>query len=83
MGLEIKNLYAGQEETVRTEHKNKGKEYVKSVSCHLAYLIYMQSISSKMSDWMKHKLILRLLGELSMTSEMQMIPLLWKKVKRN
>ena len=60
-----------------------GKEYVKSVGCRLAYLIYMQSISSEMSDWMKHKLKLRLPGELSMTSEMQMIPLLLKKVKRN
>ena len=51
-----------------------GKEYVKSVGCRLAYLIYMQSISSEMSDWMKHKLKLRLPGELSMTSDRQMIP---------
>ena len=41
----LRNLYAGQEETVRTEHKNKGKEYVKAVYCHPAYLTYMQSTS--------------------------------------
>jgi len=35
---------------------NLGKEYVKAVYCHPAYLIYMQSISSKMPGWMKHKL---------------------------
>ena len=41
----LRNLYAGQEETVRTEHKNKGKEYVKAVYCHPAYLTYMQNSS--------------------------------------
>ena len=40
-----------------------GKEYIKAVYCHLAYLTYMQSTSHKMSDWMKHKLGSRLLGE--------------------
>ena len=39
-----------------------GKEYVKAVYCHPAYLTYMQSISRKMLGWMKHKLELRLLG---------------------
>ena len=39
-----------------------GKEYVKAVYCHPAYLTYMQSISCKMLGWMKHKLELRLLG---------------------
>ena len=33
-----------------------GKEYVKAVYCHPAYLAYMQSTSCKMLDWMKHKL---------------------------
>ena len=36
------------------------KEYVKAVYCHPAYLIYMQSTSSKMMGWMKHKLESRL-----------------------
>ena len=39
-----------------------GKEYIKAVYCHPAYLIYMQSISRKIPDWMKHKLESRLLG---------------------
>ena len=34
-----------------------GKEYVKAVYCHTAYLAYMQSTSCKMPGWMKHKLV--------------------------
>ena len=59
-----------------------GKEYVKAVYCHPAYLTYMQSTSCEMSGWMKHKLKSRLPGEISMTSDMQMTPHLWQKVKR-
>ena len=54
-----------------------GKEYIKSVYCHPAYLTYMQSTSCEMLAWMKHKLELRLLREISITSDMQM------KAKRN
>ena len=60
-----------------------GKEYVKAVYCHSAYLTYMQSTSYEMLDWMKHKLESRLPGEISITSDMQMTPLLWQKVKRD
>ena len=60
-----------------------GKEYVKAVYCHPAHLTYMQSTSCKMPGWMKHKLESRLLGEKSVTSEMQMIPPLWQKKKKN
>ena len=60
-----------------------GKEYVEAVYCHPAYLTDMQSISYKMPGWMKHKLESRLLGETSITSEMQMTPPLWQKVKNN
>ena len=49
-----------------------GKEYVKAIHCHPAYLTYMQSTSCKMPGWMKHKLESRLLGEISITSDMQM-----------
>ena len=56
-----------------------GKEYVKAVYCHPDYLTYMQSISWEMLDWMKHKLESRLLGEISITSDMQMMPHSWKK----
>ena len=55
-----------------------GKEYIKAVYCHPAYLTYMQSISCKMSDWMKHKLESRFLGEISITSDTQMTPPLWQ-----
>ena len=58
-----------------------GKEYVKVVYVHPAYLTYMQSISCEMLDWMKHKLESRLPGEISTTSDMQMTPPLWQKVK--
>ena len=60
-----------------------GKEYVKAVYCHRAYLTYMQSTSCKILGWMKHKLESRLLGEISITSNTQMTPPLWQKVKRN
>ena len=60
-----------------------GKEYDKAVYCHPAYLTYMQSPSYKMSGWMKHMLESRLLGEISITSVMQMTPPLWQKEKRN
>ena len=60
-----------------------GKEYVKAVYCHPAYLTYMQRESCEMLGWMKHKLESRLLGEISITSDMQMRPTLWQKVKMN
>ena len=51
-----------------------GKKYIKAVYCHLAYLTYMQSTSCKMPGWVNHKLESRLLGEISITSDMQMTP---------
>ena len=60
-----------------------GKEYVKAVYCHPAYLTYTQSISCEMLGWMKHKLESRFQGEISITSDMQMTPPLWQKVKKN
>ena len=70
-----------------------GKEYLKAVYCQPAYLTYIQSTSCEMLGWMKHKLESRLLGETSITSDlitsdsitsdMQLIPPLWQKTKRN
>ena len=60
-----------------------GKEYVKAVYCHPAYLTYMQSTSWETLGWRKHKLEFRLPGEISITSGMQMTPPLWQKVKKN
>ena len=59
-----------------------GKEYVKAVYCPLAYLTYMQSTSSEMPSWMKHKLESKLQGEISIISDMQMTLPLWQKAKR-
>ena len=60
-----------------------GKEYVMAVFCHPAYLTYIQSTSSEVLGWIKHKLKSRLPGEIPITSDMQMTPPLWLKAKRN
>ena len=60
-----------------------GKDYVKAVYCHPAYLTYIQSTSGKILGLMKHKLESRLPGEISIASDMQMTPPLWQKAKRN
>ena len=60
-----------------------GKEHDKALYCHPVYLTYMQNISEEMLGWMKHKLESRLLGEISITSDIQMTPYLWQKVKKN
>ena len=66
----LRNLYAGQEGTVRTWHGTKlGKKYIKAVYCHPAYLTSMQSTSWETLGWKKHKLKSRLLGEISITSD--------------
>ena len=62
--------------------RNAGQEAtVEAVYCHSAYLTCMQSTSYEMPGWMKHKLESRLLREISMTSDIQMTPPLWQKVK--
>ena len=81
----LKNLYAGQEATVRQDmEKQTGskseKDYIKAVYRYPAYLTYMQSASCKMLGWMKYKLESRYLGEISITSD---TPPLWLKVKKN
>ena len=58
-----------------------GKEYVKAVYCHPAYLTYMQSTLYEMPGWMKYQLESRLPEEISITSDMQITPLLGQKVK--
>ena len=83
----LRNPCAGQEATVRTGHGitdyfqiRKG-EHQGCVYCHPAYLTYMQNTSCEMPGWMKHKLPSRLVGEISITPDMQMIPPLSQKVK--
>ena len=71
----LRNLCAGQELDMEQQTGSKlGKESVKAVHCHPAYLTYMQSTSCEMLGWMKHKLKLRLQGGISITSDMQMTP---------
>ena len=60
-----------------------GKEYVKAAYCHPAYLTSMQSTSWEMLGWKKHKLESRFPGEISITSDTQMTPPSWQKVKKN
>ena len=60
-----------------------GKEYIKALYCHIAYLTSMQSTSCKMPGLMKLKLELRLLGEIPIALDKQMTPSLWQKAKRN
>ena len=83
----LRNLYASQEATEPNMEQKTGsklgKEYVKAVYCQLAYLTYMWSTSWETLGWMKDKLESRLLGEISVTLDMQMIPPLWRKGKRN
>ena len=59
-----------------------GKEYIKAAYCHPACLTYMQSTSYEMLSRMKHKLESRLPGEISITSDMQMIPPLWQSKEK-
>ena len=61
-------------DTEQQTGSRSGKEYVKAVYCHPTYLTYMQNTSCDMLGWMKHKLESRFLGEISLTSDMQMTP---------
>ena len=84
----LRNLYAGQEAKLELDMEQwtgskLGKEYIKAVYCHLAYLIYMQSTSCEMPDWMKQKLESILQGKISITSDMEMTPPYWQKTKKN
>ena len=76
----LRNLYGGQEATVRTRHgitdwSKLGKEYVKAVYRHPAYLTYRRNTSYEMLGWMKPKVESRLPGEISVTADKQMTPL--------
>ena len=84
----LRNLYAGQEAKVRTGHGMTDWFQIRKGVCQgcilsLCFLTYVQSTSCEMPGWMKHKLESGLLGEISITSDMQMTPPLWQKVKKN
>ena len=84
----LRNLYAGQDTNLELDVEQQtgsklGKEYIEAIYCHSAYLTSMQSTSYEMPGWINHKVQSRLLGEISITSDMQIISLHWQKVKRN
>ena len=66
--MQVKNKWIEMDMEQQTGSK-LGKEYVKAVYCHPAYLISMQNTSWEMLGWMKHKLESRLQGEISLTSD--------------
>ena len=71
MQVRQQQLELGMEQQTGSKEE---KEYVKAVYCYPVYLTSMQSTSCETLGWMKHKLESRLLGETSMTSDMQMTP---------
>ena len=83
-----RNLYAGQEATVRTGHGTtdwfqRGKGVRQGCILSLCLFNLYAEYIMRNPDWMKHKLASRLLGEISLISDMQMTPPLWQKAKRN
>ena len=84
----LRNLYAGQEAAVRTRHGTTdwfkfGKGVHQGCIVPLCLFNYMHSISCKIVGWIKHKLESKLLGEIPITSDMQMTSPLWQKTKKN
>ena len=76
----LRKLYEGQKQQLEPDMEQQtdsklGKEYIKAAYCYPASLIYKKSTSWEMLGWMNHKLESRLLGEISVTLDMQMIPL--------
>ena len=80
--MQVKNQQLELDMEQQTGSKSR-KEDLKAIYCHPAYLTYVQSTSCEMPGWVKHKLESRLLEEISITSDMQMTPTLWQKVKNN
>ena len=83
----LRNWYTGQEGTVRTGHGTtdwfqKGKEFVKAVYCHPAYLTYSEYIMRN-AGLDEAQAGIKIVGEIPTTSDMQMTPTLWQKVERN
>ena len=78
--MQVKKQQLGLDLEQQTGSK-LGKEYVKAIYCHPAYLTYMQIISCEMPRWMNLKLESWFQGEISATSDMQMTPPLWQKAE--
>ena len=84
----LRNLYARQDATIRTGHRTTDWFQISKGVCQGCILspclfnLYVEYIMRTLG-WRKHKLESRLLGEIPITSDMQMTPPLWQKVKRN
>ena len=79
--MQIKKQQLEQDMEQQTASKLE-KEYIKAVYCHHAYLTYMQSTSWETLGWMTLAAV-KIAGKKSITSDMQMTPPLWQKVKKN
>ena len=79
----LRNLYAGQEAKIRTGHGITDWFQIGKGVCQGCILSPVNLYARETLDWKKHKLESRLLGEISLISDMQMTPPLWQKVKRN
>ena len=77
----LRNLNADQEATVRTRHGTTDWFQIGKGICQGCILSPFFNLYAEMLGWMKHKLESRLLGEISITSDTQMTPSLWQKVK--
>ena len=79
--MQVKNQQLELDMEQETGFKS-GKQYIKAVYCHPVYLTYMQSTSCEMLGWIKQKLEWRFLGEIPITSDMQMTTPLWQKANK-
>ena len=79
----LRNLYAGQEAKIRTGHGITDWFQIGQGVCQGCILSPVNLYARETLDWKKHKLESRLPGEISITSDMQMTPLLWQKVKKH
>ena len=82
----LRNLYSGQGATVRTGHGTTDWFQIRKgvhQGCILSPCLFKLYAGYIMPGWMKQKLESRFLGEISITSDMQMTPSLWQKVKKN
>ena len=82
----LRNVYAGQEATVRTGHGTTDWFQIRKgvhQGCILSLCLFNLYAEYIMPGWMKHKLESRLPGEILIPSDMQMTPPLWQKVKKN
>ena len=84
----LRNLYTEQEVTVRSGHETtdwfqRGKGVCQGCILSPCLFNFFAEYIMKTLDWKRHKLESRLPGEISITSDMQMTPPLWQKVKRN